>query len=518
MSMTRDITTVGGGTLLSRLLAYGRDAAIAALLGAGPFSEAFFAVLQVVNFFRRLLTEGALNGAFVPIWLKLRGGEDGAANASRFARRTLVSVGVVTGIAALLIVVLAHAVVAAVAPGFDEGRKQLAALYLVIVAPYIMLTGVVAVICAALNAERRVLAATASTVVFNLVLVAVLCFLVLHRFAPFYVTIWLAAAVVATGLLQLAIAGTAWLAHGRRFARVKLRASDKDQRFFRRALPGLIAGGVPQLKLIAATAIVSSSPAAVSWLYYANRLYELPLGVASIAIAAVMVPRIAASIRTQEPAAYTAAQSRAFDVALGLALPAATGFALLASPIAAGLFEHGAFGADDTAAVAAALTAICAGLPAHVIQKVLGAISFAHEDTKSPMLTALFGLAVAVAAGLPLFQAFGFVGAAAAVAISAWCDTALLTALLARRGWLRLDRPARRRLPLIALASAIMGTVVAAGLTTADEVPVFAATAAGRLALLAILVPLGVVVYGFAIDRLGVAKIGEIMRALRASG
>jgi putative peptidoglycan lipid II flippase len=513
MSLTRDITTVGGGTLLSRLLAYARDAAVAALLGTGPFSEAFFAVLQVVNFFRRLLAEGALNGAFVPIWLKLRDGEDGAANANRFVTRTLFSVGVVTGIAALLIVVLAHGIIAAVAPGFDAGRKELAALYLVIVAPYVVLAGIVAVICAALNAERRVAAATASTIAFNLVLVAALGFIMLHRFAPFYVTIWLAVAVVAAGLLQLAIAGSAWLARSHRFARVRVRASDKDRQFFRRALPGLIAGGVSQLKLIAATAIVSSSPAAVSWLYYANRLYELPLGIASVAIAAVMVPRIAASI--QEPAAYTAAQSRAFDVALGLALPAATGFALLASPIAAGLFEHGAFGPDDTAAVAAALTAICAGLPAHVVEKVLGAISFAHEDTKTPMLTALFGLATAIAAGLALFPSFGFVGAAAAVAFSAWCDTALLGALLARRGWLHLDRTAMRRLPLIVLATAVMGAVVAAGLCAGHEVPAFAVTAAGRLGLLALLVTLGVVVYAVAIDRLGVMKIKQLAAALR---
>jgi putative peptidoglycan lipid II flippase len=515
MSLTRDVTTVGGGTLLSRLLAYARDAGIAALLGAGPFSEAFFAVLQVVNFFRRLLAEGALNGAFVPIWLKLRGGEDGAANANRFVTRTLVSVGIVTGIIALLTVVLANGVIVAVAPGFDEDRKQLAALYLVIVAPYIMLTGMVAVICAALNAERRVRAATASTIVFNLVLVAVLGFIMLHRFPPFYVTIWLTVAVVAAGLLQFMIAGSAWLTSGHRFARVRVRASDKDRRFFGRALPGLIAGGVPQLKLIAATAIVSSSPAAVSWLYYANRLYELPLGVASIAIAAVMVPRIAASIH--EPAADMGAQSRAFEVGLGLALPAAAGFALLASPIAAGLFEHGAFGPRDAAAVAAALTAICAGLPAHVIEKVLGAISFAHEDTKTPMMTAVCGLAVAVILGLVLFPLFGFIGAAAAVAISAWCDAALLGALLARRGWLRFGRPAARRLPLIALATAIMGVAVAAGLAVGREVPVFAGTATGRLALLAILVTLGVAVYGFAIDRLGVAKVGELRHALRAS-
>src|SRR5664280_2602235 len=171
MSFARDITTVGGGTLMSRLLAFGRDAWIAALLGTGPFSEAFFAVLQVVNFFRRLLAEGALNSAFVPIWLHLRNGDDGQANADKFTKRAFLTIGCITGVIALLAIVFAHFVIAAIAPGFDETRREIAAFYLSIVAPYIVLAGLVAVMAAALNAEGRVGAVAISTVVFNLVMV-----------------------------------------------------------------------------------------------------------------------------------------------------------------------------------------------------------------------------------------------------------------------------------------------------------------------------------------------------------
>src|SRR5450631_605980 len=129
MSLARDITTVGSGTLMSRLLAFVRDAAIAAWLGTGPFSEAFFAVLQLVNFFRRLLADGALNSAFVPIWLGLRNGEDGAANANRFARRSLLTIGCITGVIALLVIAAAPFVVVAIAPGFDQGRREVASFY-----------------------------------------------------------------------------------------------------------------------------------------------------------------------------------------------------------------------------------------------------------------------------------------------------------------------------------------------------------------------------------------------------
>jgi putative peptidoglycan lipid II flippase len=516
MSLARDISTVGGGTLLSRMLAYVRDAAIAALLGTGPFSEAFFAVLQVVNFFRRLLAEGALNSAFVPLWLRLRAGEDGRANADRFTVRTLVTVGVITGIVALVVVLAAPYIIATIVHGFDGSRRNLAILYLLLVAPYIVLAGLVAVISAALNAESRVTAVTISTVMFNLVLLGVLAFVIVEHVPPFYVSIWLTTAIVAAALIQLMITGIAWLVTGHRFRRVRVHVPDQSQPFFRRALPGLIAAGTPQLKLIAATALVSSSPAAVSWLYYANRLYELPLGVASIAIAAVIVPRIAASVNDANGEAYASAQSRAYEIALGLALPAATGFALVAEQIAGGLFEHGAFGASDTKAVAVAVTAICSGLPGHVLEKVFDAVSFAHEDTRTPMTTALTGLAAAVVGGIALYPAFGYVGVVAAIALSGWIGAGLLGFILHRRGWLRLDSDAKRRLPRIAFATALMGVAVAAVLEAAKWLlPELAASALGRLELLLVLVAVGMVVYGAAIDLFRVIKLRDLAAAVR---
>ena len=518
MSLGRDITTVGGGTLLSRLLAYARDAAIAALLGTGPFSEAFFAVLQLINFFRRLLAEGALNGAFVPLWLRLRAGEDGRANADRFTVRTLVTLGIITGIVALIVVVATPAIVAVIAHGFDAERRHLAILYLLLVAPYITLAGLIAVFSAALNAEARVVAVTISTVTFNLVLVGVLAYVLTQPVPLFYIPIWLSISIVSAALIQLMITSGAWLATGHRLRRARLRAPDQSRPFFKRALPGLIAAGTPQLKLIAATALVSASPAAVSWLYYANRLYELPLGVASIAIAAVIVPRIAASVHVDDGEAYRHAQSRAYEIALGLALPAATGFALVAEQIAGGLFEHGAFGASDTKAVAVALTAICSGLPGHVLEKVFGAVSFAHEDTRTPMTAALTGLAAAVAGGIVLFPAFGYIGVAAAIALSGWVGAGLLGFVLRRRGWLRLDGDAKRRLPRIALATALMGIAVAAVLHAAEWLlPQLTASAVGRLELLFVLVAVGLLVYGAAIDLIGVIKLRALAAAVRQS-
>jgi putative peptidoglycan lipid II flippase len=511
MPLAREIATVGSGTLVSRLLAYGRDAGIAALLGAGPFAEAFFAVLQLVNFFRRLMAEGALNGAFVPLWLSLRAGEGGAAAADRFTRRSFVVMLCLAGIVALLAIVLAPCVIAVIAPGFDEGRRALAALYLHIVAPYIVLAGLVAVFAAALAAEGRVGAVAVSTGLFNFILVLVLAAVLLEHVGPLTASLWLAAAVMIAGLVQLAVTAGAWLATGRRFRRARGHAEDSSRTLFIRAGPALVAAGIPQLKLIAGAAIVSSSPAAVSWLYYANRLYELPLGLASVAVAAAIVPRIAASIRADDGEAFTAAQSRAIELALGLALPAAAGYALLAVLIAGALFERGAFDARDTVAVAAALAAICAGLPGHVLEKVFGAVSFAHEDTRTPMLAALGGLAVAIAGGLLLFPRFGYVGVAAAIALSGWIGSGLLGLALRRRGHLRLDADARRRLPRIVLATAIMGVAVYAGHRLLPD----AAGTPGRFAILLALVVLGLAVYGAALQMLGVTRLKALIAAAR---
>jgi putative peptidoglycan lipid II flippase len=511
MSLARDITTVGSGTLMSRLLAYLRDAWIAALLGAGPFSEVFFVVLQVVNFFRRLLSEGALNSAFVPIWLKLRSGDDGTANANRFTVSALVTVGTITGIVVLIATLCAPFIIATIAPGFPSGQREQAILLLTIVAPYVLFAGLVAVAAAALSAEGRVIVVAGTTMLFNVVLLLALA-LIARSAEPIWISFWLASAVVIAGLSQVVVAGVALTAN-LQWRRARVHVPDQIGAFIRRALPGLIATGIPQLKLIAATAIASASPAAVSWLYYANRLYELPLGIASIAVAAVIVPHISTSVYGGDDKAIAAAQSRAYEIAAGLALPAAAGFALLADQIAGGLFERGAFTAQDTMAVGGALMAICIGLPGHVLEKVLGAVSFAHEDTRTPMLAALVGLATAIAAGVLLFPRFGHIGVAGAIGASGWVGAGLLTIILRRRGWVRLDAAASHRLPRIGLATVIMAGVVA--FATRAFGPAVHVSSPMRFAVLIALVALGIAIYLIALQLLGVAKIKDLAAAIR---
>lgn len=504
MALTRDIGTVGGATLLSRALAFLRDMAIAAVLGAGPLADAFFIALQIPNLFRRLLAEGALNAAFVPLWLRRRqaGGE---AAARRFSEDALGALGIALAATAGLCMLFAPALVAVLAPGFAAEPAQYAAGFVRLAAPYLAIVGLVAVLAATLNAAGRVGAAAYGPVAFNLVMIAAAAGLVLGGFGntPNAGTV-LAGAIVAGGILQLLMVGIAAtrLADPPRWPR--LGASSDVRRFFRMMLPGVIAAGIPQLTLIAGTIVASSSPAAVSWLTYAYRLYELPLGMVSVAIAAVMTPAIAAHVRADDRLAFAAMQARAFELAVGLAVPAALGLVLLAEPIVAALFERGAFSARDSVAVAGALAAIAVGVPGHALEKVLAAVSFAHEDTRTPMLTALIGLAASAASAIVLFPHYGHVGIAVAISACGFVSAALLGIALLRRGWLTVDVPFWRRIALILMATALMGGTVAGLRTLLAPVP---SGSMASLVTMTILVLAGLSVYLVALRLFGVAQI-----------
>jgi putative peptidoglycan lipid II flippase len=372
----------------------------------------------------------------------------------------------------------------------------------------------VAVAASVLNAEGRVGAAALGVVIFNGVLIAAIVVVIAGGGTATPMTgRVLSGAVVLAGLAQLLLVGAALVRLPLAPRRPRLGGAPNTRLFFALAIPGLLAAGIPQLKLMAGAMVASPSEAGVSWLYYSYRLYELPLGVASIVIASAIVPAIAASLRAADATVMRRTQSRAIEIALGLSLPAALALLLLAEQITSALFERGAFGTRDTAAVAAALAAICAGLPGHALEKAFGAVSFAHEDTRTPMLAALAGLATALAGALLLFPTFGHVGVAAAIAISAWVGAVLLGVVLARRRWLACERDLGRRLPCIVLATAVMGVaLVGAKWLLAAQLD---GSAIARIGALAILVAAGVGVYVAALALLGIARPKALFEAAR---
>jgi putative peptidoglycan lipid II flippase len=276
----------------------------------------------------------------------------------------------------------------------------------------------------------------------------------------------LAATVGIAGLLQLLVLA---LRRGETIA-TPLRVSlDPEMRAFAaRAIPGMVASAGPQLLAIAGAIIASSSPSAVSWLYFANRLIELPLGMVGVAMGTVLIPELTRALQGGDKNAIAHAESRALELAAGLSLPAMLGLIVLSEPIVRLLFEHGAFTAADTASTARALVWLALGLPAHVLTKALSPAFFAREDTWTPLLATLKGFVFAIALALLLGHFLGVAGIAIGLAFGAWSTASSLIRQAATTFGLLLDADARRRLPRIVAAALVMGGLLwlASGVAT----------------------------------------------------
>lgn len=507
--MIRSFLTVSTGTLASRLLGFARDSLIAALLGTGAVADAFLAAFQLVNVARRLLSEGALNAALIPAWLSVRD-RDGAEAAAAFAGRVLGTVSAALIAIAMVIVLLMPLIVTVIAPGFlGSSTLDLAVQNARLMLPYLAFAGPVTVLMGLLNANGRFALTAFSPLLFNIALIiAIAVLLVWHADAGF--AAWLLAATVGVaGLLQLL------MLLSQRSARLAtpLRVSfDKGMRgFFAKAIPGMIASSGPQWLMVAGAIIASTMPSAVSWLYFANRLIELPLGIVGVAMGTVLVPELTRAVAGGDRDAVAHAESRALELATGLALPATLGLIVLAEPIVRLLFEHGAFGAEDSVATAHALMWLALGLPAHVLIKALSPAFYARSDTMTPLLATAKGLLVAIVLAVLLGHVFGASGIAASIATGAWSSALSLLRKGTREFGFSVDGAARKRLPRIALAAAAMGALLWLG---SGLVP---AGAHGfvKFIVLGVQTAAGIAVYGLLLQILGAASWREAVGALR---
>lgn len=507
--MIRSFLTVSTGTLASRLLGFARDSLIAALLGTGAVADAFLAAFQLVNVVRRLLSEGALNAALVPAWLGLRAREGDEA-ASAFAGRVLGTVSAALIAASIVIALLMPLIIKVIAPGFiGSDTLDLAMANARLMLPYLAFAGPVTVLMGLLNAQGRFALTAFSPLLFNIALIATIAALLLwHKDATF--AAWaLAATVGIAGLLQLLMLAS------QRSARLAmpLRITfDREMRgFFAKAIPGMIASSGPQWLMVAGAIIASATPSAVSWLYFANRLIELPLGIVGVAMGTVLVPELTRASAAGDREATVHAESRALELATGLALPATLGLIVLAEPIVRLLFEHGAFSASDSAATARALMCLALGLPAHVLIKALSPAFYARSDTMTPLLATAKGFVVAVALAFLLGRLFGATGIAAGIAAGAWSSALSLLRKGATEFGFAVDAAARRRLPRIVLAALAMGALL---WLTSGLAPV-GSHGFVRLLAVAIQIAAGMAVYGLSIQLLGVASWREAANALK---
>ena len=508
--MIRSFLTVSSGTLASRLLGFLRDSMLAALLGTGAVADAFLVAFQLVNVARRLLSEGALNAALVPIWLRLREAE-GAMAAAAFAGRVLGTISAALIAGTVLIGVLMPLVITLLAPGFaGEETLQLAVTYARLMLPYLAFAGPATVLLALASAQGRFFLTAFSPLLFNIAMIAAMIVLMsVHREAR-SVALTLAATVGLAGFLQLLILA---LRGGERVAKPLRVGLDTEMRgFFARAVPGMVASSAPQLLIVAGAIIASSSPSAVSWLYFANRLIELPLGIVGVAMGTVLIPEVTRALHGDDRSAIANAQSRALELAVGLALPAMLGLIALSTPIVRLLFEHGAFTSADARSTSGALIWLALGLPAHVLVKALSPAFFAREDTYIPLAATLKAFVVAIVLAVLLGHFFGANGIAAGLACGAWSNAFSLIRHGGASFGFSLDAAARRRLPRIAAAALLMGVLLWAVSGFASGAHVLAQTV-----ILLATIAAAIAVYGLALIALNVTSWREVVNAVRQS-
>jgi putative peptidoglycan lipid II flippase len=459
MSLLKNFVTVGGATASSRVLGFIRDMFIAAALGTGPVAEAFFVAQRLPNLFRRLFAEGAFASAFVPLFAKTHEA-DGEREARRFAEESLATLALALVVVTVVAEIGMVALTFALAPGFkaEPDKFDLAVLLGRIAFPYLFLISLVTLLSGVLNGVGRFAAAAFSPSLLNAVLIAALIFIYWQgEVGSVEAGVMLTSAITIGGVIQLVFLYVACARAGL-VLRLKMpRLTPDVRRLAKLAGPSVVAGGVTQINIVIGTIIASLAPGAVSWLYYADRLYQLPLGIVGIAVGVVLLPDLARSLRAGRHDVADHTLNRSMEFAAAMTLPAAVALFVIPGPIIEVLFQRGAFSAADTAATAPALAAYAAGLPAFVAIKVLQPVYFAREDTRTPMVYGIVSLVVNALAAFGLFFFFGHVGIAAATSLAAWVTTIMLAVTLRRRGQLNPDPDLRRRLPLLALAAVLMG-------------------------------------------------------------
>ncbi|MEX2408619.1 MAG: murein biosynthesis integral membrane protein MurJ, partial [Rhodovibrionaceae bacterium] len=367
MALLRSFATVGGLTAVSRVLGFVRDVLIAAVLGAGPVADAFFVAFRFPNLFRRLFAEGAFNAAFVPLFSRELE-QQGREAAKAFAEESLS----LLLFALLVLVALCMAgmpwLMQGIAPGFaaDPAKYALAVDLTRITFPYLLFMALVALFSGLLNSLYRFAAAAAAPILLNVFFIAALA-LVIPLFdlgagdTPGYVLAW-TVALAGAGQFVLLVIAAARAGMPLRLPRPRL--TPRARRLMKLMGPGILSAGAMQINLLIGTIIASLQASAVSYLYYADRVYQLPLGLIGIGIGVVLLPELSRRLRAGAETSANNAFNRALEISLFLTLPATAALIVVADPIVAVLFQRGAFGAEAAAATAAALAAFATGLPA----------------------------------------------------------------------------------------------------------------------------------------------------------
>ncbi|MGD9650059.1 MAG: murein biosynthesis integral membrane protein MurJ [Dongiaceae bacterium] len=462
MALLRSVATIASLTMVSRVLGLLRDVLTAFFLGAGPVADAFFVAFRFPNFFRALFAEGAFSAAFVPRFAATLA-QDGNQAALQFAQEARAVLAAALSALVAVGVIFMPWLMPLFAPGFSDDPEQINLTISLarITFPYLLFVSLVAHLGGVLNALDRFGAFAASPIIMNVTLMASLLLIPLFpnpATAPAYA---MAVGVIASGIAQWSWMNIAAKRAGVRLDFIRPRLSPPVRALLKAAFPAALGTGAAQVNILVGTILASLLPVgSVSYLYYADRISQLPLGVFGIAIGTALLPMLSRSISLGNKEEAVTQQNRAIELTLLLTLPAAVALMVIPLPIIEILFARGAFDADAAHKTALALAAFSAGLPAYVLIKALTPGFFARHDTKTPVIIAVITMVLNVAFNLLLMIPLAHIGIALGTALASWANAGMLAYILKRRGQFQIDARLSMRWPRIAASALLMGLVL----------------------------------------------------------
>lgn len=459
MAFLRSVATISSFTIISRIFGFIRDALIAAFLGAGPIADAFFVAFKVPNFFRRLFAEGALNAAFVPLFSRTLVSEGEAS--ARVAAEQVFSVLCCTLILFVMVVeIFLPYIMFVIAPGFHATpeRLVLATEFTHITFPYIFFISLTAFLSGILNALHRFAASSAVPILLNVTMIVGLLFCRSWGTTIGHVLVW---SVIIAGFLQFVWLWMSLRSHG---VTMRLRLPTLTpvvRQMLRVMTPGALGAGVVQVNLFVDTVIASFLPVgAVSFLFYADRLVQLPLSVIGLAISTPLLPRLAKHLEQKEYDRIYWSVNRALELTAIFVIPSALALFVMAHPYISILFERGAFHSEQVWQTSKTLAAFSCGLPAFIFVKILSTPLFASYDTKTPVKASLASMLLNVILNLLLMGPLEHTGIALATTLASWVNAGILYGAVRRRGLFVPDLRLKQKLLKILVSSVAMGVVL----------------------------------------------------------
>lgn len=516
MSLLRNTLTQSSLTMGSRILGFVRDILIAAKVGAGPIGDAFVTALMFPNLFRRIFAEGAFAQAFVPAYARTLEAE-GPEAATEVAKQTMR--GLFAATAALVIVAqLAMPwIMKVIHGGYEESSEsfQLAILLTQITMPYLACMALAALLSGVLNSAGRFALSAGAPTLLNICLITAALLGDDQRHTAFL-------AAIAVSIAGIAQAALLWWGVSRQKVSLSLgwpKLTPAVRKVIALAIPGTIAASGTQINILVSQALASFEVGAKSWLFYADRLYQLPLGIVGVAVGVAILPRLARAARTEDGTSANALMDDGIGLAMALTLPAAIALMVAPAYLIEGLYARGAFTLNDASQAGLALVHYGWGVPAFVLIKVLAPGFFAREDTKTPMRFVLFTVALNTVLGAGLFFWFksqgwpGFPGLAIATSIAAWINAGLLFFGLQRRGWYRPGPRLISRIISVALASSAMGAALIYLL--GQRVMLQSWVTYGKFVEVLAFITIGAIIYGIAAIVFGAVRMSDLKGARR---